>query len=326
MRILYCPIFEGGEIHETALTHKRGLFNSLSQRAHVWEFDYLANDVDTLYQGFVNRINTFQPDMILTQFHAADLLSPEQIRDLRAMRPEMLFCNWSGDSWAHSLTAEPILAMAREFDMQLVAAPDALPVYEAAGIRAAYWNIAVETSIGPLPDMPTYDVVFLANVINEKRRTLMERLKAMDSIRVGIYGDWEYSDGRNVYHFAAGEALYKNATLAIADNVYPDQTNYVSNRPMQALAAGGAMLLHQHVPKMRELTGWEHGEHYIEWQTIDDLMPLIRHWLQPEQFIQRYAIVASGQAQTLEKHSYDERVRVLFEEFLPMMRREGAKS
>lgn len=325
MRILYCPIMEQGSVHDTAITQKRGLFNALSKRVHVWEWDYLANDVDTLYQGFVNRLNTFDPDMVITQFHAGDLLTPEQIRELRALRPDRIFCNWAGDSWAHSLTAEPILAMAREYDMQLIAAPDALPVYEAAGIRAAYWNIAVETSVVPLPDMPTYDVVFLANVINEKRRVLMERLKAMDSISVGIYGDWEHADGRNVYDFAAGEALYRNATLAIADNVYQDQTNYVSNRPMQALAAGGAMLLHQHVPKMRELTGWVDGEHYEEWQDIDHLQRLIRFWM-CDSADERHYIVRRGQKQVLAKHSYDERVRVLFEEFLPLIRREGAKS
>src|SRR5690606_4711585 len=96
-----------------------------------------------------------------------------------AAYPGITWVNWSGDSWAHSLTAPAILELAREFDLWLVAAPDALPTYAAEGIRAAYWNIALEPSVEPLPDMPAYDVVFLANVINDKRRQLMERLRAI---------------------------------------------------------------------------------------------------------------------------------------------------
>ena len=316
MNILYAPIFEGGSVHETAVRYKRGLYNALCAYGDVVEFDYLAHDPATVYDGFAERINAFAPDLLISQFHGANVLSPAQIRSLRAIRPSMLWANWAGDSWAHSLTAPPILEMAREFDWQLVAAPDVLPVYAQAGIRAAYWNIAYEPPVEPLPDMPRYDVVWLANVINDRRRALMERLKRMDGVTVGIYGDWEHADGNNVYHFPQGEALYKNATIAIADNVYPEQINYVSNRPMQALAAGGALLLHQRVPKMFALTGWIDGVHYVEWQDADELDSLIRHWLQPERAADRRRIVYAGQRQTLHHHSYAERARALFEDIL----------
>ena len=208
--------------------------------------------------------------------------------------------------------------MAREFDLQLVAAPDCLPVYEAAGINAAYWNIALERPVGKLPDMPTYDVVFLANVINDKRLALMKFLKSLD-VRVGIYGDWSEADGRNVYNFAEGEVLYRNATIAIADNVYQDTQNYISNRPMQIMAAGGAICLHQHVPKMKELSGWDAGRHYIEWFDLDDLGKTIQYLLKVGKSVDYQHMVSNAQKHVLEHHTWEARVNQLFNQFLPAM-------
>jgi hypothetical protein len=321
MRILYCPIFEQGSVHETAVTYKRGLFNALRQRGDVLEWDYLANDADTRYQGMVNRIDQFAPTHVLTQFHAADVITPAQMAALRARYPDVVFINWSGDSWAHSLTAPPILELARQYHLWLVAAPDVLPVYEREGIRAAYWNIAYEPPVVlPLPDMPRYDVVWLATVINDRRRTLMERLKALDGVSVGIYGDWERADGRNVYHFPEGEALYKNAKLAIADNVYQDTQHYISNRPMQILAAGGALLLHQHVPRMADISyGWTPGQHYVEWTDWGQLETLIRLWLTDTKADERRWIVNNGYRHVMQHHTFECRVTHLFDELLPAL-------
>lgn len=321
MKILYLPIMEQGSVHDVQFAQKRGLYTALAKAGHsVVELDYLDCPPDALFPYMQQLDGLFDFDLILSQLHGANILTPEQIRDFRSIRPYLLWLNWSGDSWAHSLTAQPILDMAREFDLQLVAAPDALPTYEAAGINAAYWNIAYEPPVAPLPEMPHYDVVFLANVINDKRRALMEFLKGLQGVSVGIYGDWEHADGRNVYDFAAGERLYYNAKLAIADNVYQDQQNYVSNRPMQAMAAGGALVLHQHVPKMKELTGWIAGEHYVEWHTLDDLKTVIPEWLAKRDTAEYRQMVQRAQWHVLAYHTWEERIRVLFEELLPKVR------
>jgi len=192
-----------------------------------------------------------------------------------------------------------------------------LPRYEEAGIEAAYWQIAHEPSIVPLPDMPTYDVVFLGNVIDEKRRKMLEMLRELPDVNVGIYGDWEHADGHNTYNFAEGESLYRNATIAIADNVYPDTQSYISNRPIQAMAAGGAVLLHQHVPGMFDLSGWVAGVHYIEWNNFDDLRVSIDYWLKDGQLASRKAITQTAKAHVEVHHSYDRRVEELFGELLP---------
>lgn len=324
MRTLYLPIIEPGAFHDLAAANKRGLRDAFEKVGPVLDWDYLANDRDTTYQGFINRIEQFDPSLIFTQFHAADILTPEQVLELRAAYPAIQWVNWSGDSWLHSLTSDPMLALAKTYDLWLVAAPDVLPVYTEQGINAAFWQIAYEPPALPLPEMPTYDVVFLGNVISDKRRALLETLRTLDGVNVGIYGDWERADGHNTYDFAAGEALYKNATLAIADLAYVDQTNYISNRPFHILAAGGALLLHQHVPKMDALSdGLEAGKHYVEWQTLDDLPVLIAEWMQPKQAKKRKAIVKAGQAFALDRHTWDARVKLLLDELLPNIEKDA---
>src|SRR3990167_2981346 len=322
MKILYLPIMETGSVHDIAFAQKRGLYTALAKAGHsVVEYDYL-NWCSREWFGteiLMSLLGHFDPDLIISQFHGPDILTPERIHELKnSYNPNMRWVNWSGDSWAHSLTAQPILDMAREFDLQLVAAPDCLPIYEAAGINAAYWNIALERPVGKLPDMPTYDVVFLANVINDERLALMKFLKSLD-VRVGIYGDWSEADGRNVYNFAEGEVLYRNATIAIADNVYQDTQNYISNRPMQIMAAGGAICLHQHVPKMKELSGWDAGRHYIEWVDLDDLGKTIQYLLKVGKSVDYQHMVSNAQKHVLEHHTWEARVNQLFNQFLPAM-------
>lgn len=319
MKILYLPIFEGGSVHETAITNKRGLYNALVAAGHnVTEVDYLAR-LTTLRDDLNALVDTLYPDLILTQLHGADILSADDLRHLK--RHGATVVNWSGDSWRHSLVSEAMLDMLRGVDLQLVAAPEVLPEYAAHGIPAAFWNIAYEAPVGELPDMPAYDIVFLANTITGERRALFEWLRTID-YTVGIYGDWEHADGHNVYNFGAGEALYKKAKFAICDNPYPDQRRYISNRPMQALIAGGAMVMHQHVPEMQDLSGMVDGVHYVEWVDTADLRDKLNDYREHED--ERVVIVNAGRELALAKHTYTERVRELFEELLPMI--EGVKA
>lgn len=308
------PIFEGGSVHETAVACKRGLYTALAKAGHqVTEFDYLDAGSRT-YDYLFKLLEIYEPNLLLTQFHGADRLPPDELETLRKLFYPMYVVNWSGDSWLHSLTAQPMIDLLRHVDLQLVAAPDVLPEYERLGIRAAYWNIAYEPPVTPLPDMPAYDIVFLGNVINDKRRAMLEMLRTLP-YKVGIYGDWEQADGRNVYNFAAGEALYKNARLAIADNVYVDQQRYISNRPMQIMAAGGALCLHQYVERLEDMTGWVDGAHYEGWQDLEALKELIEDFMDDDDFYRRPGkeIVKEAQDHVLKHHTFDRRVVQLFE-------------
>lgn len=313
MKILYAPIFEAGQFHDAAVKQKRGLREAFEKRGATMTWDYLATPQEQRYEELIRRMEFWQPDIVFTQFHAADVITANQMRVLRYVFPNTSFVNWSGDSWAWSLTSPEMLELAKEFDVWLVCAPDTLPVYAEHNINAKFWQIAYEYPLTPLPDMPEYDVVFLGNIISEPRRKLLEWLRQQTDYRVGIYGDWEHADGHNTYHFDEGEALYRNATIAIADCAYPDQRNYISNRPFHVCAAGGAVLFHQHVERMDVLSGLVAGEHYVEWRDLADLDRLIRYWLDDERADERGRIAKSAREFVLRYHTWDERCEQLLE-------------
>lgn len=316
MNILYLPIIEPGDNHAVALANKRGLYDALLAAGHaVYQWDYLDTPHDQMEAKLAELVVELSPDLLLTQIHGADCFSPQSLAALRSQFPNMRIVNWSGDSWLHSLTSDAMIDLCRQFDLQLIAAPDVLPVYAEKGIRAKFWQIAWEPSIGELPDVPEYDVVFLGNVINDKRRAMLEMLRTLP-YKVGIYGDWEHADGRCTYNFAMGEALYKKAKLAIADNVYQDQSNYMSNRPIQIAMAHGALLLHQHIDKMEELSyGWVAGRHYYSWYTLDDLKSDIEEFMKLDWSSRAGALrmIDTIYLHSVVKHTYAARVYELME-------------
>jgi hypothetical protein len=321
--VVYLPIIETGAFHDVALVNKRGLHDALVEYGcSVTQIDYLATAREALPDVIRAAIDRTGASLLITQLHGADVLTADSLAALRANAPGLRIVNWSGDSWLHSLTGPAMLDLCRQFDLQLTAAPDVLPVYEREGIRAAFWQIAYERPVGPLPEMPAYDVVFLGNVISDRRRALLEFLRTLAGITVGIYGDWQHADGHNTYDFGAGEALYRNARIAVADNAYPDQQNYVSNRPIQALMAGGALLFHQYVPRMADLLGLEAGRHYVEWSDFADLESAIRdHLTSATAKDRQHEIVRAGRDFAAGHHTYAARVRQLFTELLPEVSR-----
>lgn len=320
-RVLHLPIIESGTNHDRAFINKRGLTDALRRRLgddNVRQMDYLAIPRERLHDEVVKAIYDFEPTMMLTQLHAADCLTPADLHAIRSIYPEVRIVNWSGDSHLHGLTAPSVLDMCHHFDMQLVASPDVLPIYKGHGIPSAFWQIAYESPVVQVPSyqLPLYDVVFLGNVISDKRRSLLEFLRTLEGISVGIYGDWDKSDGECTYDFGMGEALYKNAKIAIADLAYKDSTNYVSNRPIQVLMAGGALLLHEHVDQMETLLGIHENRHYLAWDNLDQLETLIRYTLPRVEETDCLSIVQTGKLFAQAHHTYDHRVKQLFEDIL----------
>lgn len=310
MRVLLLTLYEQGFGH-----YKSGLRDALAKYFIVFEFDYLFSG-DLAYDlGRVMEL--FQPDLVLMQAHDTQAITPKLVSSLRSYHPRTVWVNWNGDVWEKNLTHPDMLDLLRYVDLQLVVNASVIPFYEQRNIAAFYWQVAYENVIEPYPEAPAHDVVFLGTNYNPGREALLNTLKPMmPEFKIGLYGaGWEhYGQGNTTYNFPLGAALYHHARLALGDNQHPNGYGFVSNRIFQALAAGGSLLLHQRVPGLYELTGLMPGEHYIEWQTLDELPRLIRYWLDPEHEEDRKRIAAQGTTFVREHHSFDIRVKELFGE------------
>lgn len=314
LRVLYLTIYEPGPVHAMHRKNKRGLREAMQRRGFlVYEWDYATDPGD-----LVQMVKAFEPHLLLTQFQGVSTITPQILADARKTKPDMGVINWNGDAHMENLTGETVLKLLRHVDLQLTVNAASLPYYDKLGIPAAYWQIGYEESAVDLPAMPAHDVVFLGNCYNEQRREMEIIMKRkVEGINWGFYGrGWLNEAGDTLYDFAAGEALYRNAKIALADAFPGEQTAFVSNRTIQALAAG-AFLLQQKVEGLEEYTGLRAGTHYIQWRDFRHLQTLVKYWLRPENESERRRIAEAGRAFVRERYSFDALLDKLFDEILP---------
>ncbi len=315
LRILYLPIYE--PYNTAQRSNKRGLRLELAKRGLVYELDYLSVACD-----LPGLVEVWQPHLMLTQLHSADIVTAEALVEARKRKPDMVAVNWCGDAHIHGLTSEPMLRLLRHVDLQLVVNAHVLPVYEAWGIRAAYWQIGYEEPLGALPDVPAHDILFLGNM-NAKNRQLLETTltaeAASSRVNLGLYGHgWKEPAGSTLYDFAAGEALYHKCKVAVGDQFWGQTYAFVSNRFFQALVAG-AFMLQEASPGLDEYCGLIDGVHYVSWKGLDDLQLKIRYWLSPKRETKRRQIAEAGRAFVRANFSFERQVEKLFNDLLPMI-------
>lgn len=316
-RTLYLPIYEPG--WQVQKEQKRGLREALGRIGYVWEVDYVNERVD-----LETLVKVWKPDLLLTQMHSSTYIDAAALKGARAAWPNMRVVNWDGDVYAHKLKDSGLNAYLRECDVQTVVNASVLDDYAEMGIPAAYWQVSYE----PVDVLPTgnivHDVVFLANAYSDERKALGALLQSLKGVHVGLYGSgWTPERANTTYDFATGRAILQSSKVAIGDNQYTDARGFVSNRFFETLAAGGAMLLHQHVDGLDDLLGLKAGVHYISWHDSAELPALIEYWTAKRNDRTRRKIAAAGQKAVLEHHSFDARVKELLTEILPRV--EGIK-
>lgn len=308
LRILYLPIYEPGHGK-----YKKGLRDALGRVGLVFELDYLNQKYDLLA-----LVEVWQPHLLLMQAHSATSLPLEKLVAARKAKSDMVVVNWNGDVHNVGLIDEAMLIYLMHVDVQLVVNESVLETYRQRGIEAAYWQIGFEPT-DELPEVRPHDVVFLANGYSEVRKELASMLVNMPGVNVGLYGrGWKYANGDTTYDFAAGRAIYQASKIAIGDNQYSDQRAFVSNRLFEALASG-VFLLHQTVPGLEDVTGIREGVHYVAWSDLHDLQDKIKYWLSPKHDKRRREIAEAGRVFVEQRHSFDARVRELFEDILPTL-------
>lgn len=319
-RILYLPIHVPGTYHDKSVKNKRGLREAFERIGDVCEMDYVAYPVDALYGRICNIVEAFRPTLLFTQFQGTDRITPEQLRSIRLLAGCPIV-NWNGDYWPEHLVSDDMLRLLREVDLQLVINASVLDNYAHANIRANFWSFGVEpVDYRHLPLSRAFDVVFLGNNYSEKRQQLNDCLINLPCT-VGLFGNgWSYSGGDCNYDFRTAASIYEQATIAISDNQFPDALGYLSDRPYQAMAAG-AFVLQQRVAELEEWTGFIEGIHYIGFDDLNELPALVEYWLKPENANARRQIADIAQKFVTTEHSFDARVRQLYEQLLPEVSR-----
>jgi glycosyltransferase involved in cell wall biosynthesis len=314
LRILYLPIFESKTYpHHRAM--KRGLREALQTKGHLIEVDYLNEDYN-----LVELVRAWQPNILFTQCQR-DLID---LTAARQAQPDMWVLNWNGDVYLDALIDPNTLAWLKaNVDAQLMVNGAALPVYAEHNIPAAYWQCAYEPVEGSVYIAPENapDIVMMGSAYSDKRRELADTLTNLP-YKVHLVGTgWvnypDHNAGNTTYQFEVSNAIRRSAHIEVGDNQYATDTGFVSNRIFDCLYAGGALLLHQKVDRLEEFTGLVSNIHYVEWTDMEDLSKKIAYYMNPKHEKKRRKIVEAGRDYVRDCHSFEARLRELFNEILP---------
>jgi len=326
-RILYLPIYEPGwSVQKHPIHGKKGLREALTRAknkygaAHiVQEFDYLSVDAKQLRSRLVEIVDSFKPDLILTQLQSPVPVTAEILSELK-QRTGASVVNWNGDQAIGGLYSPQMLPLLRQIDLQLITNLDVVRDYEREGIKWAYWQIGYEESEGdletnvanyfmelgrenPFASQTEYPVVYLATLRSLERMAIAEVVRSFGGL-VEQPGDKHAT----LYNFSTSTLMYKRAKVIISDNGFTSR-GFVSNRLFQALASGGGMVLQQHVDGLDELTDLRAQWHYQEWVTLDDLRSQIEKALEHPEYVQ--SIAAAGTKFVRANFSFDAQVAKL---------------
>jgi glycosyltransferase involved in cell wall biosynthesis len=297
------------DIHEPAIparyAKEKGLADAFANVGLCWEIDYINEPWD-----LPAAVKTWQPHLLLAQIHDAEHIDANTLIAARNEKPDMAVVSWNGDAHEGGLISPEVLEVLKQVDLQTVVNTKVLPVYEKNGIRAEYWQIGVKYPAQPYAgSVPEWDCLFLGNCYSGERRDLVNTIRSVKGLRVGVYGNCPGNTGNTHYDFAHSTELYKHCKVAISD-VYPNTEGFVSNRLFQALAAG-AFVLQQHSPRLDELTGLRAGVHYVEWTDLKDLKRKLRKWSSENRDPERKKIADEGKAFVRDNFSYDRQVEKL---------------
>lgn len=306
MRIMYFPLIERG--NRLQIMTKTGLRDALHKKGVVLQYDYINKG----WNAARTLMEFWQPDLCVFQLQNYDKEAYELMLDLKSKYKTTKFVNWNGDYHPNNVYNIKYMLMMDLFDLCGFVF-DVGEQYK--DINWFYWQIGYEISNAvPNENTPKHDVVFLGNCYSQARYDLGKHLRSLTGVDVGLYGNWPdelQPNGDNLYDFDAGAKIYRNAKIAISTQQYPDGYGFVSNRLFQALSAGGCAVLQQEFKGM-ELVGIKHDQHVLLWEDFTELDSWIYELLNDEEG--RKELAEEGQKYAIHNHSFDIRVKELWDE------------
>ena len=330
-RILYVPIIpRGGE-------QKRGLLDALRRRALVCQLDYRGYINDGTRQRMMEQLSNaaavIQPDLFFFQIHDGNVFTAADIQALREKHPGAIFLNFNGDK----IMGEPVLPremtplkvdlfnsfhLMTGVDYAVLCGPEVAYPYQIANGRFWAHGFAPDfITLEPDEDTPQHDVVYFGNGYCQVRRDMELAVREIDGLDIGFYGNsWVEVAGNTHYDYARTGQIQRNAKVVISDALWPDTKFYHSNRCINSLAGGGALVLQQWFDGMEEL-GFLDGVTCIVWRDIPDLVKQVKFWAKAKtrNVTKRRAIANAGRDYARKNHNYDVRMEELVFNLLPQV-------
>jgi glycosyl transferase family 1 len=286
-----------------------------------------------LHRAIVEASVTLRPTLVFMQLQRPGIVSPGTLAEIRraAATDDLVIVSWCGDvggtngpfrsrgdQWAHDLS--------HQCDLMLYTSLSQARAHRSRGMHnAAYLQIGYDEDRyfeGPDSEHGSrFDVVFLGANYDDRewtslpgheaglRRAVMEAMRKELGGRLGLFGRaW----GKGVTHLPPAQSgdVYRGSRLALNISICSFLERYSSDRLLRALACGTPVL-------MKAFDDWGslglvHGENVLVWDTVDDVLGLVRTWLDPARQGELRVIGRRGATLVREHHSWGVRMQELY--------------
>ena len=273
----YFPTTTGRYLEEKLATEHRVAFVGT---AGVARAGYPPN-VDLLD---LTRQLAIQPDLFLYIDSGHSAYLPHSIEKLNCPTAAYLI-----DVHLGPRLRQPLAAL---FDYVFVAQRDYLVDYQIAPNQHVEWlPLACDPAVHKPLGLPrVYDVGFVGHVgARDQRGQLLGALAA----------HYALNDYRRDYSREEMAVVYNQSNIAFNHAIRDD----VNMRVFEAMACGALLVTNRIGNGLLDL--FQEGKHLVTYQTQDELVERVAHYLAHDD--ERQAIAQAGQAEVLARHSYQQR-------------------
>lgn len=240
LKVLYLPIGSQPGMSDA--------FEAVGAKLEVFDFYGLwerTRSKGTISHEFLNKVRTFQPNLIHMQLQFTGLLDASVIAEAKKIAPGVIITNWTGDVRADA--QRPFLDVANVVDFSLISSTGQLEMYRRAGCsNVKYWQIGYNPKVNfPIDssDLPRYDVSFLGNNYGHTfpdgslRTGVVDTLRSIFGSRFGVFGTGYVPAAPTIEPIRANE-VYNQSTCALSISHFNNISHYFSDRLLHCMASG----------------------------------------------------------------------------------------
>jgi len=287
--------------------------------AEKWKaLEYTPVIKDAVEQMFIKACEDIQPDWVFLLLDHPHL-SVGSIQKAKAMCPNAIFTNWTGD--IRSGIKPGVEVIGKVVDITLIVSTGQIEMYKSCGLKRVEflqtgYNVQKhfplpETERAKLRKELKHDVVFCAHNGGDYpgaplRREVAARLSEIYGRRFGLYGNrWNHLESaRGSIPYPEQNKVYNGSKVIISINNFNDVDMYFSARQLNAMVSG-TITVSCYIPGLE--TYFENGKDLVWFHTADECIELVKYYLEHEDEARK--IGESGSEKVAKYHTKFARIK-----------------
>lgn len=292
-------------------------FRSVGTNLRVYDFfsESQSKSKDQVCAAFLHHVGEHKPDLVHMQLQMTDTIGPEVIDRARAIAPNAIFTNWTGD--IRTKPAKGFVKMSHHVDYSLLSHIGQIKDYQDAGTKnAIYWQTGYNPDVY-FPQNKTdfkYDVVFAGNAYPRSqfpdaqlRVNVAKKLLDRFGTRAGIFGSGYHTSWKvKSADITTMNSIYNNSRTVLSISNFNDVSHYFSDRLLMCLASGRPTIVYR-FPGYKSY--FANSSDVLIAENPDHVCELVQHCINNPDFANK--VGKNGYRRVYNEHSFESRVMEL---------------